>query len=88
MCISDSGVPKEISQLCVKLYAIKDVSSLVADEIRFGLHQVGKARVKKEKSEISITPFENGLYHYTIRLCCSQFLFRKSRICQRAVRKI
>lgn len=62
--ISDSGFTKEISDLCVKVYAVKELSNLLADEVRIGLHHVGRARVKKEKQEITITPFVNGIYIY------------------------
>lgn len=70
MAISDSGVVKEVHQLCVKLYAIKELTTLVSDEARVGMHHVGRARVKKEKQEINVTPFVNGnyftIYYYII----------------------
>ena len=50
-----------VSQFCAKLYAIKEITSAVGEEMRVGLHHVGKSRVKKEKLDIGITPFTSGM---------------------------
>lgn len=62
LSVRDNGVPVPINQFCAKLYAIKEITSAVGDEMRVGLHHVGKSRVKKEKLDISITPFVNGTF--------------------------
>ncbi len=62
MCINDGGFPKPVIQFCVKLYAIKEISGLTGDEIRVGLHRVGKKRVKSTKAEVDIVPFVQGFF--------------------------
>jgi hypothetical protein len=59
--VQDNGGPVAVSQFCAKLYAIKEITSAVGEEMRVGLHHVGKSRVKKEKLDIGITPFTNGM---------------------------
>lgn len=58
--MQDNGVAVPVVQLCAKLYAIKEITSAVGEEMRVGLHHVGKSRVKKEKLDIAIAPFVNG----------------------------
>lgn len=59
--MQDNGAAVPVVQLCAKLYAIKEITSAVGEEMRVGLHHVGKSRVKKEKLDIAIAPFVNGI---------------------------
>jgi hypothetical protein len=60
MCVNDGGIPKKITQICAKLYAINEINGALRDELRVGMHIAGKKRRKEAKVEVDITPFDKG----------------------------
>lgn len=58
--MNDAGVPRRVHCMCAKLYAVKEVAGVLGDEMRVGLHHVGKKRLKSAKMEVDITPFVKG----------------------------
>jgi len=60
MCVNDEGVPRRVQEVCAKLYAVKEVAGVLGDEMRVGLHHVGKKRLKSAKMEVDVTPFVKG----------------------------
>ena len=60
MCVNDEGAARRVHEVCAKLYAVKEVAGVLGDEMRVGLHHVGKKRLKSAKMEVDITPFVKG----------------------------
>lgn len=58
--MNDEGVAKKLTGVSAKLYAVKDVAGVLSDEMRVGLHHVGKKRLKSAKIEVEVTPFNKG----------------------------
>lgn len=62
--MNDDGVPRKLNGVSAKLYSVKEVAGVLGDEMRVGLHHVGKKRLKSAKVEVEITPFVKGIYYY------------------------